>query len=136
MVNGTRAVSINGQSGKAQMTLAPYNGNLNTYVNKVFSDLAGEGQTVAPSSLQQTTVNGLPAVYGTARVNSGSGQVDVVVFAYEFSNDRAYHFQAITQAGKSNAFSSMFQSMRLSRRAKHNRAQKRIRNCWPNSAGR
>ncbi len=113
MVNGTRAVSINGQSGKAQMTLAPYNGNLNTYVNKVFSDLAGEGQTVAPSSLQQTTVNGLPAVYGTARVNSGSGQVDVVVFAYEFSNDRAYHFQAITQAGKSNAFSSMFQSMRL-----------------------
>ena len=112
MVNGTRAVSINGQSGKAQMTLAPYNGNLNTYVNKVFSDLAGEGQTVAPSSLQQTTVNGLPAVYGTARVNSGSGQVDVVVFAYEFSNDRAYHFQAITQAGKSNAFSSMFQSMR------------------------
>lgn len=112
MVNGTRAVSINGQSGKAQMTLAPYNGNLNTYVNKVFSDMAGEGQTVAPASLQQTTVNGLPAVYGTARVNSGSGQVDVVVFAYEFSNDRAYHFQAITQAGKSNAFSSMFQSMR------------------------
>ncbi|WP_379547173.1 M48 family metalloprotease [Qipengyuania sp. DSG2-2] len=112
MVNGTRAVSINGQSGKAQLTLAPYNGNLNTYVNKVFSDLAGEGQTITPSNLQRTTVNGLPAVYGTARVNNGSSQVDVVVFAYEFANDRAYHFQAITQAGKSNVFSSMFQSMR------------------------
>ncbi len=112
MVNGTRAVSINGQSGKAQMTLAPYNGNLNTYVNKVFSDLAGEGQTITPSNLQRTTVNGLPAVYGTARVNNGNSQVDVVVFAYEFANDRAYHFQAITQAGKSNVFSPMFQSMR------------------------
>ncbi len=112
MVNGTRAVSINGQSGKAQLTLAPYDGNLNTYVNKVFSDLAGDGQTITPSNLQRTTVNGLPAVYGTARVNNGSSQVDVVVFAYEFSNDRAYHFQAITQAGKSNVFSSMFQSMR------------------------
>ena len=112
MVNGTRAVSINGQSGQAQLTLAPYDGNLNTYVTKVFAGIGGSGQNLQPANLQRTTVNGLPAVYGTARVNSGNGEVDVVVFAYEFANDRAYHFQAITQAGRASAFSPMFQSMR------------------------
>ena len=30
MINGTRAVSINGQSGQAQLTAGPYNGNLET----------------------------------------------------------------------------------------------------------
>src|SRR3546814_8795128 len=36
MVNSTRAVSINGQSGKAQMTMAAYNGNLADYVRQQF----------------------------------------------------------------------------------------------------
>ena len=112
MVNGTRAVSVNGQSGQAQLTLAPYNGNLDSYVTNVFSSIGGQGQNLRPASLQRTTVNGLPAVYGTARVTSGGNQVDVVVFAYEFSNDRAYHFQAITQAGRAGVFNPMFQSMR------------------------
>ncbi|MBV7259765.1 M48 family metalloprotease [Erythrobacter crassostreae] len=112
MVNGTRAVSINGQSGKAQLTLAPYAGDLDSYIRQQFKTLGGEEQTLAPSSIQRTTVNGIRAAYGSARVNNGNSQVDVTIFAYEFSNDRAYHFQAITPAGQSNAFSSMFQSMR------------------------
>ena len=37
MVNGTRAVSINGQSGQAQLGTGPYNGNLETYVRQVFA---------------------------------------------------------------------------------------------------
>ncbi|QPC99786.1 M48 family metalloprotease [Qipengyuania soli] len=111
MINGTSAVSISGQSGKAQFSLAPYNGNLNTYVQSVFSALSKE-QQVTPSSIQKTTVNGIPAAYGTARVNSSSGQVDVTVFAYEFANDRAYHFLAITPAGQANTFNAMFSSMR------------------------
>jgi predicted Zn-dependent protease len=57
-------------------------------------------------------VNGLPAAYGTARVNNGQSQVDVVVFAYEFSNNQAFHFVTISAAGQSNTFSSMFESMR------------------------
>ena len=112
MVNGTRAVSINGQSGKAQLTLAPYNGNLDSYIRSVFAALGGEQQQLAPSSVQRTTVNGIPAAYGQARVNSGGSQVDVVVFAYEFANDRAYHFTAITQAGGAGVFTPMFNSMR------------------------
>lgn len=112
MVNGTRAVAINGQSGRAQLTLAPYSGDLSQYVRDQFTALGGEQQQLAPSDLQRTTVNGLPAAYGTARVNNGQSQVDVVVFAYEFAPDRAYHFAAIAPAGKAGTFSAMFNSMR------------------------
>ncbi|MFN2100938.1 M48 family metalloprotease [Altererythrobacter sp. MF3-039] len=112
MVNGTRAVSINGESGKAQLSLAPYNGNLESYVRSVFSAVGGENNPIAPQTIERTTVNGIPAAYGTARVNNGQSQVDLVVYAYEFANDRAYHFVTISQAGRSGTFSSMFQSMR------------------------
>jgi predicted Zn-dependent protease len=112
MINGTRAVSIQGQSGQAQMTLAPYSGNLETYVRQQFTALGGENSTLAPSQMQRTTVNGLPAAYGTARVANGNSQVDVTVFAYEFAPDRAYHFVAIAPAGQAGTFNAMFQSMR------------------------
>ncbi len=112
MVNGTRAVSIQGQGGQAQMTTATYNGNLETYVRQQFTALGGQNSQLAPAEIQRTTVNGLPAVYGTARVNNGNSQVDVVVFAYEFSRNQAFHFSAITPAGRAGTFNSMFQSMR------------------------
>ncbi len=113
MINGTRAVSIQGQGGQAQMTLAPYSGNLETYVRQQFTTLGGQqNSTLAPSQMQRTTVNGLPAAYGTARVANGNSQVDVTVFAYEFAPDRAYHFVAIAPAGQGGTFNAMFQSMR------------------------
>jgi predicted Zn-dependent protease len=112
MVNGARAVSIQGQSGQAQMTLAPYSGNLETYVRQQFTTLGGKDSTLAPSQMQRTTVNGLPAAFGTARVANGNAQVDVTVFAYEFARDRAYHFIAIAPAGQAGTFNAMFQSMR------------------------
>lgn len=112
MVNGTRAVSINGQGGQAQMTLAPYAGDLETYVRQQFTALGGKDSTLAPAQMQRTTVNGLPAAYGTARVANGNSQVDVTVFAYEFARDRAYHFTVIAPAGQAATFNAMFQSMR------------------------
>ncbi len=112
MVNSTSAVSINGQGGQAQLSLAPYSGDLSNYVRKQFAELGGDQANLAPQTLERTTVNGIPAMYGQARVNNGQSQVDVTVFAYEFANDRAYHFAAITPAGRSNTFGSMFQSMR------------------------
>ncbi len=111
MVNGTTAVSINGQSGKGQFSTGAYNGNLENYVQQVFAKVGGQ-QNIAPASLQHTTVNGLPALYGTARVNNGQSQVDVTVFAYEFSNTSAYHFTTISQAGQSRTFTPMFNSVR------------------------
>ncbi len=113
MVNGTRAVSIQGQGGgQAQMSTATYNGDLESYVRQQFTALGGQNSTLAPSEIQRTTVNGLSAVVGTARVNNGNSQVDVVVFAYEFARDRAYHFATIAPAGSAGTFNSMFQSMR------------------------
>lgn len=112
MVNGTQAVSINGQSGQAQLTLARYDGNLQSYVAGVFAQLGGQNSQLRPTSIQRTTVNGIPAAYATARANTQQGQVDVTVFAYEFSRDRAYHFQAITPAGRAGVFNPMFGSMR------------------------
>lgn len=111
MVNGTSAVSINGQGAQAQMKLAPYSGNLETYVRQQFTALGGQNSTLAPAQMERTTVNGLPAAYGIARVNNGNSQVDVVVFAYEFARDRAFHFTAIAPAGRAGVFNPMFQSM-------------------------
>jgi predicted Zn-dependent protease len=111
MVNGTSAVTIQGQSGQGQLTTAQFNGNLETYVRQVFAGLS-QNQQIAPQSLQRTTVNGIPAMYGTAQVNTGNGAVEVVVFAYEFSNNQAFHFVTISQAGRSSVFSPMFNSMR------------------------
>lgn len=112
MVNGTTAVSINGQSGQAQLTLAQYGGSLENYIYNVFRQIGGQNAQLQPSAVRRTTVNGIPAAYATARANTGNGQVDVTVFAYEFAGDRAYHFQAITAAGRSGVFNSMFGSMR------------------------
>lgn len=112
LVNGTRAVSISGQSGKGEFASASYGGNLEAYVRSVFSALGGQNQSLAPQTLQRTTVNGIPAAYGTARVQSSGSQVDVVVFAYEFSRSRAFHFVGITQAGGSGVFNAMYQSVR------------------------
>lgn len=112
MINSPSAVSINGDAGQAQLTTGAYNNNLDTYVRSAFQAIGGEQQQLAPSSIERTTVNGLPAAFGTARVNNGQQQVDVTVFAYEFSADQAFHFQAITPAGQLGTFNSLFSSMR------------------------
>jgi predicted Zn-dependent protease len=112
MINGVRAVSINGDAGRAQLSTGPYNNDLSTYVASVFQALGGEQATIQPQSIQQTTINGLPAAYGIARVSNGQQQVDVTVFAHEFSNNQAFHFVAIAPAGQSGVFDPMFQSLR------------------------
>lgn len=112
MVNGTRAVSINGDAGRAQLTTAAFDGNLETYVRAAFRALGGEQQQLAPDSIQRATVNGIPAMFGGARVNNGQQQVDVTVFAYDFGNRQAYHFAAITPAGQAGIFNAMYNSMR------------------------
>lgn len=113
LVNGTRAVSIGGQSGKGEFSTGAYSGNLESYVTAVFGGLSGQGQpAITPSSIQRTTVNGLPAAYGVARVQNGSGEVDVAVFAYEFAGNQAFHFLTISAAGSAQQFNTMYSSMR------------------------
>ena len=113
MQNGARAVSIAGSSGQAQFSLGQFNGDLNSYIANVVQGLVGQQQRVQIPTPRQTTINGLPAAYTTTRVNSGNGAVDLSVMAYRFSNDRAYHFAMITQAGQGiGPFASMVESFR------------------------
>lgn len=113
MMNGTRAVTVSGQGGQAQFSMAQYDGNLSNYVGSVFQALGGQQTQINYGQVRQTTVNGLPAAYAIATVAQQGGQsVDVVVFAYEFARDRAYHFIGITPQGRSNTFDSMYNSVR------------------------
>jgi predicted Zn-dependent protease len=111
MQNGTTAVSVSGNGGQAQFTTAPYSGDMNAYMASAFRAVAGNA-AISPSAAQRTTVNGIPAFYSTARVASQSGQVDVTVFAYEFSRSSAFHFVTLTKAGGIGVFNSMFNSVR------------------------
>ena len=113
MINGTRSVSIGGQSGKGEFSTGPYSGDMDSYINAVFGALTDQGQAkITPSAIQRTTVNGIPAAYGNAQVQGSSGQLDIVVFAYEFSKTQAFHFVTISAAGSANQFNSMFSSLR------------------------
>lgn len=111
MQNGTRAVTINGSSGQGQFTTATYNGNMSTYIDAAFKSVAPKNQTISYGDIQRTTVNGIPAAYAIARVNGQNGQIDVTVFAYEFSNKSAYHFVTLVPAGKTGVYSPMYQSL-------------------------
>ena len=113
MVNGTTAVSISGQSGKGQLTVAQFNGDLDAYVRSVFATIAQQNKvTITPGQIQRTTVNGIPAASSVARVAQSSGTIDVTVFAYQMETNKAFHFMTLTQAGSSGVFDSMFTSMR------------------------
>jgi predicted Zn-dependent protease len=112
MVNSTSAVSINGDAGRAQLAGAQYGGDIDGYVRQVFQALGGGQQALTPQQIERTTVNGLPAAYATVRVNNQQGQVDVTVFAYEFSRSQAFHFASITPAGGAGVFNEMYGSMR------------------------
>lgn len=111
LVNGTRAVAISGQSGKGQLASAAFNGNLDDYLTAAFAALDSKGQ-LRPDSIQRTTINGIPAAYGSTRANTDNGAMDVVVFAYAMSDKQALHFAVLAQAGGAGVFDPMFSSMR------------------------
>jgi predicted Zn-dependent protease len=111
--NGSRAVSVVGSTGQAQFSTGAYAGDLGTYIAQVFRALGGQQTQIPYSQPRSTTVNGIPAAYSTARVQTQQGVLDVTVFAYEFDRSHAYHFVMITPAGSGlGAFAPMVQSVR------------------------
>jgi len=112
MQNGARAVSIVGQRGQAQFGGGRFAGNLDSYVGQVFQSIAGQQARVGYTQPRETTINGIPAAYSTARVNTQSGAVDLSVVAYRWDSDTAYHFAMITPAGSGiGPFESMIGSL-------------------------
>lgn len=112
MQNGARAVSIVGQSGQAQFGGGRFGGDLGAYISQVFQSIAGEQARIGYVQPRGTTINGIPAAYSTARVNTQSGAVDLTVVAYRWDSDTAYHFAMITPAGAGlGPFESMVGSL-------------------------
>lgn len=112
MQNGTRAVSIVGQSGQGQFSGGRFGGDLGAYVGQVFQSIAGQQARISYAQPRGTTINGIPAAYSTARVATQSGQVDLTVIAYRWDSDTAYHFAMITPAGSGlGPFDSMVRSL-------------------------
>jgi predicted Zn-dependent protease len=113
MQNSTRSVSVVGQSGQAQFGTIAYSGDLDRYIGQVFQSIGGNQAQVQYTRPQHTTINGLPAAVSSARAQTQSGVVDVTVVAYEFANNRAYHFITVTPGGSGiGAFGPMIESVR------------------------
>ena len=113
MSNSADAVTIEGSSGKAQFSGGRFDGNMQAYVGRVLQTLTGGQTQVQMGELQQTSVNGLPAVYTVGRAQTDNGVVDVSIFAYQWSADTAYHFVMLTPGGQGiGPFQSMVGSLR------------------------
>jgi predicted Zn-dependent protease len=112
MQNSTHAVTIVGSAGQAQFSGGRYSGSLEDYIGLVLRQVAGNTPlNVAPP--QQTTINGLPAAYTTARVNTQSGVVDLSVMAYKWNANTTYHFVMLTRGGMGiGPFAQMVDSLR------------------------
>lgn len=108
--NGTDAVSINGNGGQAVFRQGAFNGDRSAYIAAAFKSISGDQQTIPAGEIRQTTVNGIPAFYSAAVVNTQQGQRRVTVFAYEWSAGTAFHFITISTANAS-PFDGMFSSM-------------------------
>ncbi|HEX8225532.1 MAG TPA: M48 family metalloprotease [Allosphingosinicella sp.] len=112
MQNGVRAVSIVGQRGQAQFAGGAFRGDLGAYLQQAFQAIVGQNAQIAYAEPRGTTINGLPAAYSTARVNTQSGAVDLTIVAYRWDSDTAYHFAMITPAGSGlGPFAPMVESL-------------------------
>lgn len=112
--NGTSAVTIEGNGGRAQFAGGSLGGGgLDAYISRVFAGLSGGQQQVNYSTPQRSIIGGLEALTATTQANSGQTRVDVTVTAYRWSGDQAFHFLTITPAGSGlGPFSSLVQSMK------------------------
>jgi predicted Zn-dependent protease len=113
MSNGATAVTISGSAGKAQFSGGRFNGTLENYILRVFQGLMGGQNQVPIPPPQRVTINGMPAAITSARVNTGSGPIDVSVIAYQWDAQRVYHFVTLTAGGSgAGPFVPMINSLR------------------------
>lgn len=110
MQNGTDAISINGNSGKAIFTQGNFTGDRQAYIAAALKSVSGQNQTIPVGEIRRTTVNSIPAFYSSSVVNTQQGAREVTVFAYEWSGNVGYHFITIS-AANANPFGSMLNSM-------------------------
>lgn len=112
MSNGTYAVTISGSAGKAQFGGGRSAGTLDDHILRVFEQVVRGGQVAVPRPIR-TTINGMPAEYTTAHVNTDSGVVDLSAVAYRWDAQHIYHFVMLTRGGAGiGPFTPMINSLR------------------------
>ncbi|MGB5077865.1 MAG: peptidase M48 Ste24p, partial [Sphingorhabdus sp.] len=94
----------------AIFTQGAFSGDRQAYVAAAFKSISGQGQTIPVGTVRETTVNGIPAFYTTATVNTQQGARELTVFAYEWGGNVGYHFITISAPGAS-PFGAMLNSM-------------------------
>ena len=113
MQNGTREVSIKGSAGQAEFSGGGYQGSLESYVDRLLTELSGQRQQGYGAPVQRTVINGIPAAMSTVRARTSSGFLDATVVAYQWSPTTIYHFVMVAPGGAgTGAFTSMIQSLR------------------------
>ena len=113
MVNSPDAVTVTGSTGRASFAGTKYDGNLRGYLDGEFAAIAKQNNVqITPTSVENLTINGVPAIRGFAEVAGQSGPMIVSVYAYEFAKDQGYHIFSLTQAANRAVFDSLFQSVR------------------------
>lgn len=112
MQNGTAAVVVTGPAGQAQFGGGNTSGSLTDHIDRVFRELAGNNRRIDYGNVRTARINGLPVAQASARLASGSNQVDVTVTAYDFGSNRKYHFLTVTRAGQGiGPFGAMLNSV-------------------------
>ena len=88
--------------------------DLRAYTEAVLADLLGN-VSAEPASLEQATVNGLPAIMARATVRTDQGPLTVSVAAYDAGGGNAYHFAIVSpsQSVPQASLRGLFGSFRL-----------------------
>lgn len=113
MSNGTTAVTISGNAGKAQFGGGRFSGSIDQYVMRVYQELTGGQSRITVPPPRHVTVNGMDTAITSARVQTQSGVIDASVVAYQWAPDRIYHFVMLTRGGQGvGPFAAMVDSLR------------------------
>jgi predicted Zn-dependent protease len=110
--NETSGVTIGGLAGKALFSTRTYAGDLNEHVASIFRSTVGSQSQIENGAIQKTTINGIPAAFTSAEVQSQNGPKRVTVYAYEFAPKTAYHSIAISETSGNDPFSELYTSIR------------------------
>lgn len=111
--NGTYAVTISGSAGKAQFSGGQFNGSLDDYIARVFTQLIRGPAEIPVPRPQRTLIDGMPAEFTTTHVRTNSGVIDATVVAYQWDARHVYHFVMLTRGGTgAGPFAPMVNSLR------------------------
>jgi predicted Zn-dependent protease len=116
LTNSPQAILIEGPDGlRGEFGGGPLPpGGLPDYVSALLQQMLGDAQAQVGEA-QQTTVNGVPALFVPMSVQTRQGSAELIFAAYAGSRTDAFHFMMISPPGKGSAgaLPELFRSFRL-----------------------